>query len=50
MEINVNNTEKRKIEKKTPNFTAESIEILPLHQENMICEEVFVVKNKKTKK
>ena len=50
MQIDLNNTKKRKIKKKAQNFRPKNVEILPLHQENIICEEVFVVKNEKTKK
>ena len=50
MQINVNNSKKSEIVKKTQNFRAEYAEIPTLYQENIICEEVFVVKNEKTKK
>ena len=50
MQIDVNNSKKSKLKKNPLNFRPESVEILPLYQENMICEEVFVVQNKKNKK
>ena len=45
MLIDVNNPKNSEIKKKTRNFRTENVEILTLYQENIICEEVFIVKN-----
>ena len=50
MQIDVNNTKKSEIRKKQRNFRTENVEILTLCQENIICVELFEVKNLKTKK
>ena len=50
MQINVNNSKKCEIIKKTQNFRAKYAEIPTLYQENIICEEGFVLQNQKTKK
>ena len=49
MHIDMNNTKKSEIRKKQRNIRTENVEILTMYQENIICEEVFVVKNQKLK-